>query len=116
MIKKDNERIIDIKEHLKDGEGNVIFKKIAEPEEMYNRLKMFNTVIIKKGCSIGYHTHHGEQEVMLVKSGKGLYKDDGKEYEINPGDVTICFEEHYHGISNIYDEDLELVALIIENK
>ena len=42
MIKKDNERIIEIKEHLKDGEGNVIFKKIATPDEMYKDIKKDN--------------------------------------------------------------------------
>ena len=114
MIRKNNERIIEIKEHLKDGEGNVIFKKIAAPDEMYKKIKMFNTLIIKKGCSIGYHTHNGEEEVMLIKAGKALYQDDGKEYELLPGDVTICYEGHYHGIKNEQDEDLELVAMIIE--
>jgi len=114
MIRKQNERNIEIKPNLKDGQGEVIFKQIASKAEMYDKIKMFNTIIIKKGNSIGYHTHTGEKEIMLITKGKGLYKDDGSEYEVLAGDVTICDEGHYHGISNNEDEDLELIGLIIE--
>lgn len=114
MIRRNDERIKEIKENLKDGEGHIDFKYIASKEEMFNKIKMFANLTIKKGNSIGYHTHVGEEEIMLIKSGKALYKDDGQEYELLPGDVTICFENHYHGISNVQDEDLELVALILE--
>lgn len=114
MIRRESERLQEVKTNLKDGKGNIDFKYIASKEETFNKIKMFSSITIKKGNSIGYHTHVGEEEIMLIKSGKALYKDDGKEYELLPGDVTICFENHYHGIENVQDEDLELVAMIIE--
>lgn len=114
MIKKLNEREIEIKEKLKDGVGSVIFTSIASKAELYDKIKMFSTLTIKKGNSIGYHTHTGEKEVMLINKGVGNYNDDGKEYEVHPGDVTICNEGHYHGIVNNNDEDLEIIAMVIE--
>lgn len=114
MIKRLNERNTSIKEKLKDGIGSINFTTIADSSELYNKIKMYSTLTIKQGNSIGYHTHTGEKEIMLISSGVGLYKDDGKEYEVHPGDVTICDEGHYHGITNNNKEDLILIALIIE--
>ena len=114
MIIKEKERNIEIREKLKEGIGQVEFKVIASKVEMYDKIKMFNTITIKKGNSIGYHTHSGEKEIMMINKGKGLYKDDGKEYVVLPGDVTICDEGHYHGIINNEDEDLEVIAMIVE--
>lgn len=113
MIRRANERPENIKEKLKNGEGSVLFKEIAKPEEMFNKVKMLSTLTIKKGDSIGYHTHVGEEEIMYINKGKGIYKDDGEESEVNVGDVTICFENHYHGIENISDEPLELIAMVL---
>lgn len=113
MIRKENERNFEKREKLKDGEGFVNFKHIANPDEMYGKIKMLATLTIEKGNSIGYHTHTGEKEIMLINKGKGLYKDDGKEYEVFPGDVTICEEGHYHGITNKEDENLELIAMVL---
>lgn len=114
MIKRFNERKVDIKENLKSGIGALEFREVASKEELFNKVKMFTTITIKKGESIGYHTHNGEEEVMIINSGIGTYKDDGKEYEVKPGDVTICFEGHYHSIENKQEENLVLTGFIIE--
>ena len=113
MIRKFDERENSVKEKLKDGIGFVDFKQIASSDELFNKVKMFSTLTIKPGNSIGYHTHVGEEEVMLINKGSGLYKDDGEESIVNPGDVTICFENHYHGITNNTSEDLELIAMVL---
>ena len=114
MIRRFDERENSIKEKLKDGEGFVDFKQIASKEELYNKIKMYSTLTLKPGNSIGYHTHVGEEEVMLINKGEGLYKDDGVETTLHEGDVTICLENHYHGITNVSNSDLEIIALIIE--
>lgn len=113
MIRKNEERLTEIKQHLKDGNGSVNFKYIATSNEMFNKVKVFSTLTLNKGDSIGYHTHVGEMEVMYINKGKGLYKDDGDESIVNEGDVTICFENHYHGIINNEDKPLELIAMVL---
>lgn len=114
MIKKINERMKSTKEKLKDGRGSVEFTTIADKSELYDKIKMYSTITIKQGNSIGYHTHTGEKEIMLINKGIGTYKDDENEFIVHPGDVTICEENHYHGISNDDSEDLEIIAMIIK--
>ena len=114
MIIKLNERVNYTKDNFKGGEGTVDFKEILSSGQMPGNIKVYSTLTYKKGSSIGYHTHVGEQEVILVIKGKGIVTDDGKEYEVTVGDVNICLENHYHCIRNESDEDLQIVALVIE--
>lgn len=113
IIKKEN-RIFEVKNNLKDGDGSIAFTSIALKNQTYDKIKMYSTLLLKKNDSIGYHTHNGEKEIMLINKGKGLYKDDGLETTVYSGDVTICEEGHFHGIKNESDEDLEIIAMIIE--
>ena len=48
---------------------------------------MFNKITLEPGCSIGTHPHHQEEEIYYVLSGKGIVEDNGKTYEIEPGDA-----------------------------
>lgn len=114
MIKRFDERENTIKENLKGGNGSVNFKQIASGEDFFNKIKTYATLTIKPGDGIGYHTHVGEQEIMLINKGEGLYKDDGVESTLHVGDVTVCYENHYHSITNVSNSDLEIIALIIE--
>ena len=114
MIIRKEERNSEIKSNLKGGEGNLNFTYICSKEQTFNKIKMFATATLKKNDSIGYHTHIGEKEIMLVNKGQGLYNDDGVETIVNPGDVLICEEGHYHSITNINDDELETIAMIIE--
>ena len=114
MIKRYNERETSIKENLKGGEGSVGFRQIGSGDDFYNKIKMYSTLTLKPGDSIGYHTHVGEQEIMLINKGEGTYCDDGVESLIFQGDVAICFDGHSHSIQNKANENLEITAIIIE--
>ena len=47
-------------------------------------------------------------------TGKGLYTDDDKQYEIEAGDVVFCEDGHGHGLKNIGDVDISFVALVLK--
>ena len=69
--------------------------------------------ILDVGCSIGFHTHEKNSEVIYIKSGKArcLY-DDGEE-QLMPGDVHYCPMGHSHSLINDSDsEPLEYFAIV----
>lgn len=113
MIRNNNDRQISTKENMKGGPGSILFKEIANKQELYDKARLFSEVTIKKNCGIGYHIHEDEEELILVKKGKLIYKDDDIEKEIFEGDVTICPSGHGHGLSNPYEEDAVLIALVM---
>ena len=45
-----------------------------------------------------------------ILAGKGMYNDNGTEYEVNAGDTTYTMSGCGHGIENIGDTDLEIIA------
>lgn len=110
MIIKEQEREIVIKEN---ASGKIIQKIIATKEQTLNKTRLFANVTLKKGCEVLYHNHIDEEEIYLINKGKAIYNDNGDEYEIKEGDVTICENGQSHGIKNIYDEDLIFTAIII---
>lgn len=66
-----------------------------------------------KGCSLGYHEHHGETETYYILSGEGEYDDNGVKRPVKAGDITITPDGKGHGLTNTGDTDLVFMALII---
>lgn len=93
-------------EKMRNGEGSVKLVKYADDTNSVVR------ITISKGSSIGWHIHEGDQEIIYVISGKGRCIEDDKEYELIPGLANYCAKGKNHSIKNIYDEDLELFAVI----
>lgn len=110
MIIKEQDRQIVIKEN---STGKVIQKIIATKEQTLDKTRLFANVTLKKGCEVLYHNHIDEEEIYLINKGKAIYNDNGKEYEVTEGDVTICEDGNFHGIKNVNDEDLVFTAIII---
>ena len=52
---------------------------------------------INAGISIGEHPHTNHEEIYYLMSGTGTLIFDGKEYEMNPGDISLCNLGHSHG-------------------
>ena len=113
MLRKDKDRAVTVKEAMREGPGSVIQKAIVSKEEMYDKARLFSTMTLKQNCGIGYHTHENEKEIFVINSGKGIYNDNGTEYEVGAGDVVVCESGEGHCITNKESEDLIFTALII---
>ena len=95
------------------GEGCVVIKHILGKEELNGKCGLYAEVTIGKGCSLGYHEHHGESETYYILSGKGDYNDNGAIRPVTDGDVTFTPSGRGHGLVNTGDDDLIFMALII---
>jgi Mannose-6-phosphate isomerase len=116
MIRRADERK---KLELKNAQGGLetIFPNvILEGEEFTDAGRLFNIVTFPPKSSIGYHVHNGESETYVVLSGEGKYSDNGTEVMVGVGDVTFCPSGEGHGLENIGDEDLVVIALILFDK
>jgi mannose-6-phosphate isomerase-like protein (cupin superfamily) len=67
---------------------------------------------LKKGCSIGLHTHETSSEVIFVISGRGKAICDGVEEELFAGDCHYCPYGSAHTLVNIGEEDLCFYAVV----
>ena len=113
MIRRSNEKAVESKK-LFGGAGEAEMHRILNgAPEMYGKGRVFNHLVLRPGCEIGWHIHHGDGETYYILKGRGLYNDNGTEVEVGPGDVTFCDAEEGHALKNIGDEDLEAIALIL---
>ena len=65
--------------------------------------------------SIGYHPHVTNEDVYVIVSGEGVFKDkDGQDKPVKAGDITIVRKGESHGIANSGKEPLIIVDVIAE--
>ncbi|MBR6232271.1 MAG: cupin domain-containing protein [Erysipelotrichaceae bacterium] len=113
MIIRKQDRTSKTRVAMREGPGEVFITDICAKEDLYEKGRTYAQMYLKKNCGIGVHTHEGEKEIFLINEGRAIYNDDGNEYEVSKGDVMICEDGHSHGITNIFDEECELTALIL---
>ena len=67
---------------------------------------------IPAGVSIGFHEHTANEEVYYLASGKGILTYDGKEHEMNAGDISLCKKGHSHAFS----AQVDCVMIVVASK
>ena len=113
MVRRSEEKTVEVKKMF-GGAGEAVMRRILNgADEMYGKGRVFSHVHLAPGCEVGWHIHHGDGETYYILRGRGLYNDNGTEFEVGPGDVTFVDAEEGHALKNIGEEDLEAIALIL---
>ncbi|MCL2024083.1 MAG: cupin domain-containing protein [Oscillospiraceae bacterium] len=113
MIKRRDSLDVTVNENMRGGDGRVSIEHILGKGELYEKGRLYARLIIKQGCSIGYHVHEGEMETFYVIRGTATYNDNGKQTELQCGDVAYTPAGSGHSVANNGAEDLEIIALIV---
>ena len=113
VIKNENQKT-DVKVKMRGGKGEAILKHIIDNKELCHS-RLFSTITLKKGCSIGTHTHLQETEYYYILSGEGVVCENSVSTTVKPGDVVVTGDKETHSIENKGDEDLVFIALILLN-
>ena len=92
-------------ENMCGGKGHVIIKDILEGDELKGKCGLYAQVTIEKGCSLGYHEHHGESETYYILSGQGEYDDNGRGYHHHTRRKGTCSYKYRRYRSCIYGAD-----------
>lgn len=109
MIKNINNFAKTEVKNMRGGTGSIYIQKVNPTSD---NIKMYAKITIPCGSSIGIHTHEEDEEMIYVLKNKGIIIIDGNEKEIEEGMISICQKGRNHSIKNIYEEDLELLAVV----
>ncbi|HHX72153.1 MAG TPA: cupin domain-containing protein [Clostridiales bacterium] len=113
MVKRGKDLPLTKNTNMRGGEGTILLHSLLEKEEFHGHGRLFSHITVNPGCSVGYHEHHGEMEVYVVLSGNGVFNDNGEEYPVSTGDVTITHSGEGHAMTCVGSQPLELIALIL---
>lgn len=114
MVIRNDKQNTDVKVKMRGGKGEATLKHIVEGSEL-NHSRLFSKITLKKGCSIGTHTHLQETEYYYILEGEGVVTEKAVSYTVSSGDVVITGDQESHSIINNKDEDLVFIALILLN-
>lgn len=113
MVRRKADIRIRTVENAQGGEGKVTFEDWLLPQEAPGHGRVFSRLVIPPGASIGYHGHNGEFEAYVVLSGEAFVDDNGEEVVLHEGDMHMCKDGDGHSTKNASDQDLVLMALIM---
>jgi mannose-6-phosphate isomerase-like protein (cupin superfamily) len=114
MIKKKNDREVEVRQGMRGGGGTVTVRHYFKPEEIKARTRLCAELILPPGSGVGLHDHVDEDEIYIIQKGLGRMADGGKEFEVSAGDAIITGQGASHSITNTGDEDLIITAVIIK--
>lgn len=113
MVKSASQMEKEYRAHMRGGDGDVEIIHLLNQGEYQGQARMVAKIILKPGCSIGYHVHEKEEEIFYLISGSVVYNDNGEEKVLKAGDSSIATGGMGHAIKNTGDETVELVAVIL---
>lgn len=97
------------REKTAGGEGELSgdFAFTRHQTDGQDAFKEIGWLTLPKGASIGLHKHNDNEDVYIIVSGKGLFTDgNGKETQVEAGDITIARPGQSHALKNVGDEPL----------
>lgn len=106
MIIKINE--IEEKElqEFKGGEGSLLGRTFSD-----DNVKIMKG-ILKKGSSIGYHTHENSSEIIFALKGSAEVNYNGKILTLNENEVHYCPQGSSHGLTNLKEKPFEFYCVV----
>ena len=96
-------------EECHDGYGTLNCKSLLDGCDS-TKFNFMHRDEIKAGVSIGTHAHTDSEEIYYLISGKGILTYDDTEYEMMPGDISLCNVGHSHGFLATEDSTLIVVG------
>ena len=116
MIRLKQDQKIEIRHHVRGGEGDPEFRELFSKAESGNRADLLAVISLQPGESIGLHSHDTNAELYYILSGEVTVTEEDKIYKLLPGDAAFCGDGHIHGMANDTQEPVSVLAVIIPDR
>lgn len=105
------------REKAAGGTGALLgeFAYTRKQTDDHDAFREIGWMTLPPGAAIGLHKHENNEDVYIIISGKGIFTDsNGKESEVQAGDITIARPGQSHALKNAGDEPLVFLDLIAQ--
>lgn len=111
LIKKDT-MPVEVRHNMRGGEKSAVFTALAEGY-LPQKARIFSTIELEPGASIGHHEHVGECELFYFMQGEGHVKDNDETLSVQAGDTLVTPSGNSHSVQNTGNTPLVFVAVIV---
>ena len=111
MIYRHGELPTEVRERMRGGNGRVALTPLTG--ELPDGVRVFSTISLTPGDSIGYHVHEGESELFYFAKGRARVADNDRSYEVEAGDAMLTPSGSGHSVENVGDSELIVIAIVV---
>ena len=95
------------------GIGCIEKYDVLTGEDTFGHISLVAKVILYPQTIIGFHQHKDEEEAYYVLKGQGYFINSQKErIPVKAGDVCLMEKGRSHGMENLNDEEMEMIAIV----
>ena len=113
MITRIDQQSHSVREFMRGGNGAAQLTGLSA--QLPGKMRLFSTIRLTPGSSIGYHVHENESEMFYFIEGNGRVQDDDQFFDVTAGDTMATFSGHGHAVENTGDTDLVILAAIVKD-
>lgn len=113
MIKTARNMEVETVQNMRGGNGAVMVTHLLSEGEYNGKARIIAKYLLRPGCSIGFHRHEQEEEIIYMLSGRAVYNENGNERFLNKGDCAIALSGQIHSIANNTDNDVEFITTVL---
>jgi len=104
----------EIRHEMRGGVGDVKIEHLYdEAQELSGNARLFAILNLEPGCSIGFHRHETEDEILTVLQGTAEMDDNGTTVTLHAGDTLLTGHGAGHSVKNVGKDLLRLHAVIL---
>ena len=113
MVRREAELLVEHRQMF-GGAGEAENRKILRGAgEMSGKGRLFNHMILRPGCEVAWHIHHGDGGTYCDLQGRGEDNDYGTVTEPLPGETAFVTDGEGHSLRCLGDEPLEVISLVL---
>jgi len=95
-----------------EGQGSLWYTEmLGDYQKTSPGFKFIHNNVIDPGASIGEHAHHGDEEIYMILTGRGVMKIDGVDQEVSAGDVCLTRSGHSHSLTNSLESPMHFLVI-----
>ena len=113
MVKSAKDMKENVRVAMRGGDGQVVCKDFLDKGEYDGKARLFSTLTMEPGCSIGKHVHENEEEIFYILAGQACIDDNGTEVIASVGDSVITRSGEGHSVACEGTDTLEILACIV---
>ena len=97
------------------GERQIYLRRLCSAQDYRTPIDFVDFTVIPPKSTIGWHSHHGNEETYFIAFGSPLVKVEEEQRRLSRGDIAVVREGQSHQLINDTQEDVEILVFQVRS-